>query len=67
MGNRIAAVVVAAAIMFAIERWAEFQWYWALAIAWLGYGCVRYIGYVVREHRYIKSVMAEVERDQISN
>jgi hypothetical protein len=67
MGNRIAAVVVATAIMFALERWAKFQWYWALALATFGYGCVRYIGYFVRERRYIKSVMDAVTRDQISN
>lgn len=67
MGNRILAVVVATAIMFALERGAEFGWYWALALAWLGYGCVRYIGYFVRERRYIKGLMDAVNRDQISN
>jgi hypothetical protein len=65
--NRIAAVLVATAVMFALERWAQFQWYWALGLATLAYGCVRYIGYFVRERRYIKAVMRAVENDQISN
>jgi hypothetical protein len=65
--NKLGAIAVATVIMFALERWGEFRWYWALALAWLGYGCVRYVGYVVRERRYIKSVMDAVSRDQFSN
>jgi hypothetical protein len=71
-GNRIAAILVGIAIMFLLERWAGFQWYFALAIGALGYGCVRYIGYFVRERRYIKNMMDEAmkiskARDQSSS
>jgi hypothetical protein len=61
MGNRIAAILVGLAIMFSLERWGGFQWYLALALGALGYGCVRYTGYFVRERRYIKRTMQEAE------
>jgi hypothetical protein len=64
---RIAAILVGIAIMFALERWGGFRWYFALSLGALGYGCMRYIGYFVRERRYIKSAMDAAKRDQISN
>jgi hypothetical protein len=52
---RIAAILVGIAVMFSLERWAGFQWYSALALGALGYGCALYVAYFVRERRYIKS------------
>jgi hypothetical protein len=60
-GNRIAAILVGGAIMFSLERWGGFQWYLAIALGALGYWCVRYTGYFVRERRYIKRTMHEAE------
>jgi hypothetical protein len=59
--NRIAAILVGLATMFSLERWGRFQWYLALALGALGYGCVRYAGYFVRKRRYIKRTMHEAE------
>ena len=64
---RIAAILVGIALMFALERWVGFRWYSALALGALGYGCMRYTGYFVRERQYIKSAMDAAKRDQISN
>jgi O-antigen/teichoic acid export membrane protein len=55
--NRIAAILVGLATMFSLERWGRFQWYLALALGALGYGCVRYAGYFVRKRRHIKRTM----------
>jgi hypothetical protein len=50
MTNRIIAVLVGMAIIFALDRWGSAPWYVYLPLAVFGYGCVRYIGYFVREH-----------------
>jgi hypothetical protein len=60
---RITAIPVGIAIMFALERWAGFRWYSALALGALGYAVARYIGYFVRERRYIKGVFDTKKRD----
>jgi hypothetical protein len=59
MGNRIAAILVGIAIMFSLERWLSVSWYFSLPLGALGYFCVRYIGYFMRERRYIKNVTNE--------
>jgi hypothetical protein len=53
MGNRIAAIAVAIAIIFPLERWLNFPWYFSVPLGAIGYGCVRYIGYFMRERRYV--------------
>jgi hypothetical protein len=67
MGNRIAAILAGIAIIFPLEYWWSVPWYFSLPLGALGYGGVRYIGYFVRERRYIKNVMDAAKRDQISN
>jgi cytosine/uracil/thiamine/allantoin permease len=72
MWNRIAAILVGMAITFPLERWWSVPWYFSLPLGVLGYACVRYIGYFVRERRYVKNMMVEAvknakARDQISN
>ena len=62
MRNRIAAIIVGLAITFSLERWAGFQWYLALPLGVLGYGCVLYIGYFLRERRNIKTMTDEASR-----
>jgi hypothetical protein len=54
---RVISILVGLAIMFPLERWGGFRWYSALALGALGYAIARYIGYVVRERRYVKDVM----------
>ena len=49
--------------MFPLERWGGFRWYSALALGALGYAIARYIGFFVRERRYIKGVMDAAKRD----
>jgi hypothetical protein len=66
-GNRIAAILVGLAIMFPLDRWGGFQWYSALALWVFGYAVARYVGYFVRERRYVRGVMDAAKRDQISN
>jgi hypothetical protein len=58
-GNRIAAILAGVAIIFPLERWWSVPWYFSLPAGALVYGCVRYIGYFVRERRYIKAVTDE--------
>ena len=72
MGNRIAAILVGLAITFPLEYWLSVPRYFSLPLGLLGYLCVRYIGYFVRERRYIKNMMDEAmriskARDQNSN
>ena len=72
MRNRIAALLVGLAITFSLERWAGLQWYFALPLGVLGYGCVLYIGYFMRGRRYIKEMTDEAlkiskARAEISN
>jgi hypothetical protein len=59
MTNRIIAVLVGMAIIFPLDRWWSAPWYVYLPLAIIGYGCVRYIGYFVRERQYINRTMAE--------
>jgi hypothetical protein len=61
VGNRIAAILFGIAITFPLERWLSLQWYFAVALGVLGYGCVRYIGYFIKERRYIKRTMQEAD------
>jgi hypothetical protein len=72
MWDRIAAILVGIAILFALERWSSVPWYFSAPAAVLGYLCVRYIGYFIRERRYISDMTEEAvriskDRDQISN
>jgi hypothetical protein len=67
MGNRIAAILLGLAITFPLERWVGLPWYFALTLGALGYLCVRYIGYFMRERRYITDTMDAAKRDQTSN
>jgi hypothetical protein len=53
--------------MFPLDRWGGFQWYSALALWVFGYAVARYVGYFVRERRYVRGVMDAAKRDQISN
>jgi hypothetical protein len=53
--------------MFPLDRWGGFQWYSALALGVVGYAVARYVGYFVRERRYVRGVMDAAKRDQISN
>jgi hypothetical protein len=62
MGNRIAAILFGIAIIFPLVRWWSAPWYVYMPLGVLGYGCVRYIGYFVRERRYIKNTMDEAVR-----
>ena len=59
MTNRIIAVLVGMATIFALDRWGSAPWYVYLPLAVFGYGCVRYIGYFVRERHYIDRTTAE--------
>jgi len=62
VANRIAAILVATAITVALE-----YWWLDLSVVWvplgaLEYLCVRYIGYLMRERRYIKNARNEALR-----
>jgi hypothetical protein len=62
VGNRIVAILVATAITVALE-----YWWLDLSVVWVPLGafeylCVRYIGYFMRERRYIKNAMDEALR-----
>jgi hypothetical protein len=48
-------------MMFTLERWADFHWYFSLPLGSLGYGCARYIGYFIRERRNIRRIMEEAD------
>jgi hypothetical protein len=61
MSNRILAVLVGIAIIFPLDRWWSAPWYVYLPLAVIGYGFVRYVGYLVRERRYINRTLAEVD------
>jgi hypothetical protein len=63
IGNRIAAILVGIAIIFPLEYWWSVPWYFSLPAGALGYGCVRYIGYFVRERRYIRAVTDELVKN----
>jgi hypothetical protein len=58
MGNRVAAIVAGIAIMFALDRWGGFHWYSALVVGAVSYGVVRYVGYFMRERRYVRDALA---------
>lgn len=60
-GDQIAALLVGLAIVFSLERWGGFDWLAALALGALGYWCVRYTSYVVRERHNIKRTMREAK------
>jgi hypothetical protein len=61
MENRIAAILVGIALMFSLMTGWSVPWYFALPLAALGYGCIRYVGYFLRERRYMKNVLQEVD------
>jgi hypothetical protein len=52
---------------FPLDRWGGFQCYSAPALGVFGYALARYVGYFVRERRYVRGVMDAAKRDQISN
>jgi hypothetical protein len=62
MWNRMAAGLVGIAIIFPLEYWWTVPWYFSLPLGAVGYLCVRYLGYFVRERRYIAAAMGEADR-----
>ena len=71
MWNRIAGVLVAIAVMAAMERGLGFERYRAFLFGVLAYFIVRYVGYVIRERRINAeteaAMLAMVERRRNSN
>jgi hypothetical protein len=61
MGNTIAVIVFAVAILIPLERWLSLPWYFSVLLGALGYGCVRYIRYFIRERLYMKRAMEEAD------
>jgi len=62
---RLIAILVGIAVMFTLEQWTGLAWFYALVLGALGYGIVRYVGYFIRERRYINSVMEAAKRGQM--
>jgi hypothetical protein len=67
MGNRIAGIAIAIAIIFSLEYWLRIEWYIAVPLGILGYLIARYAGYFAGERRYIKTAKDPAKRDQIAN
>jgi hypothetical protein len=62
---RVLAILVGLAVMFTLEGWGRLPWYFAVVIGALAYGIARYVGYFIRERRYIKDTMEAGKRGQL--
>jgi hypothetical protein len=59
MSNFTAAILIAIAIYITAEYWGNLGWSLSCLLGLIGYGCVRYIDFLIRRHRFVKNAMAK--------
>jgi hypothetical protein len=59
MGNLTTAILIAIGTYVTAEIWGNLGWSLSCLLGLTGYGCVRYIDFLIRRRRFIKNARAK--------